>query len=162
MGFIDDMGHVAISLCEQISGAVFAYHQSDEISVLVQDWQGVNTQRWFGGQLQKIVSLSASIATSALIACRGDGPLFDARVFVLPSTVEVANYFLWRQQDAIRNSITMAAQARFSHKQLHGVNTDQDRRCCGRYTASTGATTRRCASTARWRSAGPVNGKSRS
>lgn len=50
-------------------------------------------------------------------------PLFDARVFTLSDPVEVANYFLWRQRDAVRNSISMAAQAHFSHKRLHGVST---------------------------------------
>jgi len=37
----------------------------------------------------------------------------------------VANYFIWRQRDAVRNSIAMAAQAHFSHRELHGVNTGQ-------------------------------------
>jgi hypothetical protein len=50
---------------------------------------------------------------------------FDARVFTIPDPVEVANYFLWRQRDAVRNSISMAAQAHFSHRQLHKVNTDR-------------------------------------
>lgn len=121
LGFIEDMGHVAVALCEEISGAVFAYHQSDEISVLVYD-QGSNAEPWFGGELQKIVSVSASIATAALGARRSGRPLFDARAFVLPNMVEVANYFLWRERDAVRNSIAMAAQAVFSPKRLHGVN----------------------------------------
>jgi tRNA(His) 5'-end guanylyltransferase len=125
MPFIEDMGHVATALCEEISGAVFAYHQSDEISVLVQDWVGEHAEPWFAGELQKIVSLSAAIATSALGARRPGRPLFDARAFVLPNTVEVANYFLWRQRDATRNSVSMAAQAHISHKRLQGVNSDQ-------------------------------------
>lgn len=123
--FIQDMGEVAKALCGEISGAVFAYHQSDEISVLVQDWASNTTQPWFAGELQKIVSISAAIATSALTERRGGRPLFDARAFVLPNTVEVANYFLWRQRDAVRNSVSMAAQAHFSHKRLQGVNSDQ-------------------------------------
>jgi tRNA(His) guanylyltransferase len=125
LAFIEDMGHVATALCEEISGAVFAYHQSDEISVLVQDWVGQNMEPWFAGELQKIVSLSAAIATSALGARRPGRPLFDARAFVLPNTVEVANYMLWRQRDATRNSISMAAQAHFSHKRLQGVSGNQ-------------------------------------
>jgi len=125
LGFIEDMGHVAVALCTEISGAVFAYHQSDEISVLVQDWVGEHAEPWFAGELQKIVSLSAAIATSALGARRPGRPLFDARAFVLPNTIEVANYLLWRQRDAVRNSISMAAQAHFSHKRLQGVNGNQ-------------------------------------
>src|SRR5579862_7632910 len=74
MDFIDQMGQVAVALCEEISGAVFAYHQSDEISVLVQDWADVHTQAWFGGGLQKIVSVSAAVATAALGALRPGRP----------------------------------------------------------------------------------------
>lgn len=79
MQFIEDMGHVAVALCEEISGAVFAYHQSDEVSVLVQDWVGEHAEPWFAGELQKIVSLSAAIATAALGERRPGRPLFDAR-----------------------------------------------------------------------------------
>ena len=122
MPFIADMAEVAKALCTEISGAVFAYHQSDEISVLVQDWSSEHTEPWFAGELQKIVSISAAVATHALVMRRPTGrALFDARAFVLPNRVEVANYFIWRQRDAVRNSISMAAQAKFSHKRLQGV-----------------------------------------
>lgn len=42
---------------------------------------------------------------------------FDSRAFVLPQD-EVTNYFIWRQQDATRNSIQMVAQSLYSHKEL--------------------------------------------
>ena len=45
------------------------------------------------------------------------GAMFDARCFNIPKE-EVANYFYWRQQNAIRNSIQMVGQANFSHKEL--------------------------------------------
>ena len=45
--------------------------------------------------------------------------MFDARAFILPRE-EVCNYFIWRQQDATRNSIQMVAQSNFSHKELQG------------------------------------------
>lgn len=120
--FIEQMGLVAKSMCQQIDGAVFAYHQSDEISVLVCDYPGINTQPWFGGELQKIVSVAASIATTELAYHRRDRPMFDARAFVMPDAVEAVNYFVWRQKDAMRNAVSMAARAMFSHKQLHRVN----------------------------------------
>lgn len=124
--FIDHMGQVAAALCEEISGAVLAYHQSDEISVIVQDFATHGTQPWFGGELQKIVSLSASIATAHLARLR-PGPIatFDARAFTIGDPAEVANYLIWRQRDAVKNSITMAAQARFSAKRLHGMHSGQ-------------------------------------
>lgn len=125
MQFIAGMAEVARALCAEMQGAVFAYHQSDEISVLLQDWEGTHTEPWFAGEVQKIVSISAAVATATLCSIRPGRPLFDARVFVLPNTVEVANYFRWRQNDAVRNSISMAAQAHISHKRLQGVSGDQ-------------------------------------
>lgn len=124
--FMADMGDVAGLLCREVSGAVFAYGQSDEISLLLSDVEP-QSQPWFGGVVQKIASVAAGLATGALITRRGNRglPHFDARVFTLPSVVEVANYFVWRQRDAVRNSISMAAQAKFSAKQLHEVNSDQ-------------------------------------
>lgn len=123
--FMDDMDAVAVRLCEEIAGSVFAFVQSDEISVLLTDFGNANTQAWFGGEVQKMVSISAATASVALAGRRDGSPTFDARVFTLPDAVEVGNYFIWRQRDCVRNSITMAAQAQFSHKRLHGVNTGQ-------------------------------------
>jgi tRNA(His) 5'-end guanylyltransferase len=122
--FAADMDAVAEALCGEITGAVFAYTQSDEISVLYTDFGSLNTEPWFGGVVAKQISIAAALATAELNARRpGKRALFDARVFTLADPVEVANYLLWRQRDAVRNSISMAAQARFSHKELHGVNT---------------------------------------
>lgn len=140
----------AFSLCKEISGAKLAYVQSDEISVLVTNNDRIETQPWFDNNLQKLVSLSASIAsvsfTTAIkqeaknawvYATRDDEcayaqalenmafrAIFDARAFVLPSE-EVCNYFIWRQQDATRNSIQMVAQSLYSHKELQNKNCDE-------------------------------------
>ena len=45
---------------------------------------------------------------------------FDSRVFTIADPVEVENYFVWRQKDAVRNSLAMHAQSLYSHKELHG------------------------------------------
>jgi tRNA(His) 5'-end guanylyltransferase len=50
--------------------------------------------------------------------------MFDARVYNLPKE-EVTNYFLWRQQDASRNSIQMLGHYHFSQKEMHGKNNSQ-------------------------------------
>lgn len=109
-------------LMDNIQNAVFAYSQSDEISILLNDWTKLTTDQWFGGAVQKITSVSASMATAAF---NKDSDLalglFDSRVFNIPKE-EVANYFVWRQQDATRNSIQMLGQFYFSHKQMHGKN----------------------------------------
>ena len=111
-------------LCEEIGGAQLGYTQSDEISILVQDYKNLNTQPWFDKNVQKITSVSASIATAAFnraFNLNDNYALFDARVFVLPKE-EVCNYFLWRQQDATKNSIQSLARSVFSHSELHGLN----------------------------------------
>lgn len=114
-------------LCREAQGASFAYVQSDEISVLLTDFAQPTTEAWFDGNLQKIVSVSASVVTEAFNRQHGwyGHAYFDARVFTIPDPVEVENYFIWRQMDATRNSIQGLAQAHFSGKQLHGVNTSE-------------------------------------
>lgn len=121
------MGLTAIALCKEVQGAALAYLQSDEISIVARDDMTNTTEPWVGKRLSKILSLSAAIATSAFNINapheRGERQ-FDARAFVLPDLNEVTNYLIWRQQDATRNSVSMAAQALFSHKMLHKKNTN--------------------------------------
>lgn len=122
------MNEVAKELCRQIQGAQFSYTQSDEVSVLITDFETVHTEPWFGGVVQKMASVAASIATGAFIDRYGTEygmATFDARVFTIPEPVEVANYFVWRQRDAVRNSISAVAHSKFSQRQLHGKNSDQ-------------------------------------
>lgn len=124
------MQQTALFLCEQIQGAVLAYTQSDEISICLIDYQNLNSQAWFDKKLQKMCSVAASLATKKFnytYRPLGDNTFehdladFDARVFVLPES-EVANYFIWRQQDCTRNSVQMAARAVFSHKECDNKN----------------------------------------
>lgn len=143
---IKTMQGTAKYLCENIMGCKLAYTQSDEISLLLIDYERIETQPWFENNLQKIVSIASSMATLAfnklfvealppmgtLSAEQANhywnainkGAMFDARAFILPKE-EVCNYFIWRQQDATRNSIQMAAQALFSHNQLQNKNCNQ-------------------------------------
>jgi tRNA(His) 5'-end guanylyltransferase len=45
-------------------------------------------------------------------------PTFDSRVWAVPNQTEAANCFLWRVQDAVKNSVSMAAQQYYSHNEL--------------------------------------------
>lgn len=116
-------------LCEQMGGAVFGYVQSDEISILMAPGAKLTSEPWFGNGLQKIVSVSASICTATFNALIHGHPAtadktaanFDSRAFVLPDD-EVVNYFIWRQQDATRNSIQMLARTHFSHSECNNKN----------------------------------------
>lgn len=124
-GFMAVMDWTANALCREMQGSEFAYVQSDEISVLLTDFAKPDTSAWFDGNLQKIVSVAAAVATGEFNAKQPwgkDGALFDARAFTIPDYIEVENYFIWRQKDAERNSIQMLAQSYASHKQLLGKN----------------------------------------
>ena len=126
------MDNVAIALCEQIQGAVFAYVQSDEISVFVYPWLNPNSEPWFQNNINKIVSVSAGIASAHFTSEMGwklfgyemamqpvKPVVFDSRAFTLPMD-EVNNYFIWRQKDWLRNSVQMHARSLYSQKQLNG------------------------------------------
>lgn len=121
----------ALALCREAQGSCLGYVQSDEISVLLTDFATITTEAWFDGNLQKIVSVAASIVTAAFNAQYSDGTSdhwqahFDCRAFTIPDPVEVDNYFIWRQQDAVRNSIQSLAQSKFGHGQLHGLNVSE-------------------------------------
>src|SRR5271170_5535573 len=134
--FMECMDAAAVKLCENISGSQFAYVQSDEISVLAVDFLDINTESWFDGNVQKWASVGASTATMAfnehvsyynshrnttvLGSTKRPTAIFDDRVFIVSDPIEVENYFVWRQQDAERNSIMMLARAYATHKQLAG------------------------------------------
>lgn len=143
---VQTMQEVCKYLVEKMN-AKLGYVQSDEISLCWFD----HTKIPFDGKLFKLQSILASLATSKFInyinymfdfvhnpknvipihiigqweklkvkslSC----PSFDCRVFQVPNEVELANYFVWRELDAVRNSVQMVAQANFSHNSLQGLN----------------------------------------
>lgn len=125
-GFMGAMNEAAAALCGKAQGARFAYVQSDEINLLLTDFDQNETEPWFDCRIQKMASVSASIVTAAFNAAAtmltGQQTFaeFDSRVFTIPDSWDVYNYFLHRQNDATRNSISAAAQSHFSPNQLHG------------------------------------------
>jgi len=129
---IDVMDQTALMLCKTVSGAKMAYIQSDEISILVHGYEGLETQPWFGGNINKIISVTAAVASATFTSLSPgifeDGiikpAIFDSRAFILPEA-DVCNYFLWRQQDATRNSIQSLARSMYSHKECNHKNTSQ-------------------------------------
>jgi len=128
---ISDMDETAMYMCKNIQGAKMAFVQSDEISILLTDTDKITTDAWFDGNIQKMSSISASLATAKFNALRPNQiALFDSRVFTIPTWVEVENYFIWRQQDTVRNSIYSVAQSLYSHKELHNKTTNQMQELC--------------------------------
>ena len=148
---IRTMEHVA----KEIQGCVFAYTQSHEISFVLSDYKKLNSAAWFDYNVQKVASSAASEATfafnkyfaeevakqtkrlyteyvedndasyiEALENAMKKGVRFDGRCANYPKE-EVANYIYWRQSDAMRNSVSMAARAQFSHKRCDNKNQTQ-------------------------------------
>lgn len=117
----------ATAVMQDIGGtARMAYIQSDECSIILNDGLDVNTQAWFGNDVQKITSISASIYTKHFAANYNIQDIitshayFDSRLVTLPSITELNNYLVWRQKDAIRNSVSKYARIYFSHKEIDG------------------------------------------
>lgn len=148
---VRDMNETAKYLAENIQGCKLAYVQSDEISLLLTDFDTLQSEAWFDNEVQKIVSVAASLATArfnelrqgrftvkvlnllketpekmqeelATFPKRFKLATFNARAFVVPNKSEAINYLIWRQQDATRNSLQMQAQSLFSHNELQNKN----------------------------------------
>lgn len=125
MRLIEDFTEVVKYLCQNIQGAKMGYYQSDEISILLTDFDDITTDAWFDNNIQKMCSISASMVTAKFNQLRpGIIALFDSRVFQISDRIEVENYFINRQKDCTRNSISAAAQALYSTKELSGKNSD--------------------------------------
>lgn len=125
------MNDTAKYLCENVQGTRLAYVQSDEISLLVINYDSIDCQSWFDNSLQKMASISAGMASAVFTGLSGriwGGPskiaVFDSRAFVLPKE-DVCNYFIWRQQDATRNSVQMLARSLYSHKECENKNNSE-------------------------------------
>lgn len=152
--FSKAMQRTVCNMADKIQGCVLGYTASDEISLLLLDYQDLDTDAWFGYNIDKLVSSAASMATiffhknfaieaetrmntkqmdvdeafdgyfSTLRSKMQKNPIFDARAFNIPKE-EVANYFLDRQRYTEKNSISMLARYYFSHKEIEGKNGSQ-------------------------------------
>lgn len=113
----------------QETNARCGYTQSDETS-LVWNVDSFRSENFFAGKLQKMNSILASMATAFfnrklpefLPEKSQSLPLFDCRVFQVPNMAEAINCLIWREMDAIRNSVQMAARSHFSHSSCHKKN----------------------------------------
>lgn len=116
------------------TNALIGYTQSDEITLIVNPGAKIE-DTVFGGRLQKIASVFAAMASvefnfileeNDLEQLSARSPVFDCRVWNVPSKEEAANVLLWRERDATRNSLTMAALAYYNHKEvLHKNSSDK-------------------------------------
>ncbi len=148
-GLIEDIQETTKFLCANIQGCKFGYTQSDEITLVLTDYDTLTTDMWFDGNVQKMTSISASLATAKFNQLRllrelkdseyemsmgdiGYSPLafFDSRVFQIPEKEEVVNCLVWRQRDAEKNSVAMLAQSLYSHNELFKKNGSDMQEMC--------------------------------
>ncbi|MBQ3414843.1 MAG: tRNA(His) guanylyltransferase Thg1 family protein [Clostridia bacterium] len=142
--FINMMNRTAQFLCNNVQGVKFAYVQSDEISLLITDYDTPETDTPFGGRICKLQSILASLATSEfnrwftiwnLNKCYDNVNVgefiskmkmaqFDCKVWTVPNQNDAYAWFLYRQLDCIKNSKQQTAQTYLPHKQL--LNHDAD------------------------------------
>lgn len=81
-------------------GGRYVYTQSDEISVLLAPGHAL-----FGRGVEKLVSISAGVASATFTHAGGVPAHFDSRIWVGTGVGDVADYFAWRQADAMRNAL---------------------------------------------------------
>lgn len=130
--FDPDMSELMVqTTCDLMkeTNACLGYTQSDEITLA---WHSLDMKRqvYFDGRIHKMISALAADATLFFYVRLQERmpkytarlPRFDARVYQVPNRTEGANMFLWREWDATKNSITLAASSFYSHRQLHGKN----------------------------------------
>ena len=149
--FIGMMNETAKYLVEHLQGAKIAYTQSDEISILITDFDTPKTDLLFGGRLCKINSIAASMATSEFnrlftkyqleqiktsedyrfenvidkLLNKVKTVQFDCKCWMVPSENDMFAHFLWRNLDCMKNSKQQAAQTYIPHKQLIGKTADE-------------------------------------
>lgn len=133
-------------LCENVQGCKFGYAQSDEISLILVDYDDIKKSAWYNYNVQKLCSVVSSMATMyfnkiyreltntiynnsvnknsdqnyyELYSTKFDEATFDTRCFNVPEN-DICNYIIWRQRDAARNSVSSLGQKYFAQNYLNG------------------------------------------
>lgn len=130
MLLVHTMYHCVETLANELQGFSVAYHQSDEVSFLINNKNLENGEICFGGKINKINSLTASLFSVHFNNyIKEFFPVkslayFDCRCFNVPKE-DVSNYFLFRSKDWARNSVTMLGRHYFSHNELKNKNKNE-------------------------------------
>ena len=123
---IDAMKAAVDALIAEFSPVV-VYTQSDEITVVIDP-----SKVPFSRKCHKLNSIAASVATAAFngylyrnsLNRTGKPATFDARSYGAVKD-DVLKVLIWRQKDAVKNSISAVARTKFSHRVLEGKNSDE-------------------------------------
>jgi tRNA(His) guanylyltransferase len=112
----------------QQANAKIGYTQSDEITLAWFEASQSLTDYEFDGRFQKLASVLAGMASARFcqlvareLPAKADSvPHFDCRVWQVPTLGDAVDVFVWREDDATKNSVSMAAGAFYGDRELHG------------------------------------------
>jgi len=121
--FFEAICSSVIKLASEIDGTVFVYSFNDEIIIISKNNQTIDTEMWYDGNLQKINSAAASIATLSFYKAAeefglniiGD-PTFISKSFVVPSISEVVNFLIYKQHQAYYSAVSFSCFYELSKK----------------------------------------------
>lgn len=113
--FAECILNTMLRLCTDVEGVVFAYQHHDEIVLLLRNDQNIETTPWFDNKLQKICSITSSIASVHFNKCASaielnlvGEPFFISQVFTVPTMGEAINLMIYKQQQNFHTSIQSA------------------------------------------------------
>lgn len=125
LDIMDAMAHTLLYVVTEVSGAIFGYQKDDEINIIIRQEDDI----WLQNRIQKISSISASLATLAFNRfiqaldledkdLIGDA-VFSANTFGVSSITEAINYLISRQNDCTINAVHNAAFYELDKKYGH-------------------------------------------
>ena len=129
---------VMVDLFEEFKPAL-AYTQSDEITLVIPPFDPAGKSALpFKGRLQKICSVAAGRASSKLALLLSSSipemakkvPTFDCRAFNVPDMDYAALCVVWREADAMKNSVSMLASSLYPHSKLEGLSARERKALC--------------------------------
>ncbi len=113
--FMELMIAAMVKLCQEVDGVVFAFTFNDQIIIALRNDQTSNTEAWYNNKIQGIVSAASALATLEFNKVRdtkdikllGDA-VFTAKVFVVPSIMELTNTIIHMQQNCFHTALSQA------------------------------------------------------
>jgi tRNA(His) 5'-end guanylyltransferase len=113
--FAEGMLSATLKLCMEIDGTLFGYQHNDEIVIIARNDQSLNTEAWYDNKIQKICSVTSSIATLHFKNYVGEldfnligDAVFTSQIFATPNIMEAINVIVFKQQQNFHTSIQFA------------------------------------------------------
>jgi len=113
--FLNVMQDVCIKVAMDAEGCVFAYSFNDEIILILKNDQSIRTMPWYDNNIQKIASVTSSLASIQFFSSAQKynlnilgAPVFTSQVFAVPNITEAVNVLIAKQQQSIQSCISFA------------------------------------------------------